>query len=428
MNHKKIREIFVNSGLVLCSLAFLYLILELVVFRFFMQWLPLRTYGILDPGIRIFAQSSKKATIPKDYVLLLGDSLAIGLGDWFLKVNKNINPEFNSAHLIHNQTGKDVINFGYAGADSMRAMISYPQPHLDFAEKTLLYELEHPEYIIVYFFEGNDIDDNVNELNVRFKPVYDFDKVYDQSYFQGFLEEIFVPNHSIYHASREFTFWDNFFVAKYIKALILNFRDVLSVERTSWPLGGYGSWMNDPNLKREDWQEYWSQARPMGTFIRVLMNDQIEQAPDHLLGPGLELSIEEIKLGVYVFDQSLLHLKEQFPDSKIGVVYVPSTLASYHLTTEYIWIQPYFSDTWVYEYSTELVLERTRIISSLIEEVVKKHNVGYLDLKPFVLMKTASQFIHGPVDWTHYNKKGHQMLSEAVIQLMNDLDNADYGQ
>ena len=40
--------------------------------------------------------------------------------------------------------------------------------------------------------------------------------------------------------------------------------------------------------------------------------------------PPIELTDDDIKLGIYVFEQSLLYASEFFKGSKIDIVYLPS--------------------------------------------------------------------------------------------------------
>ena len=89
----KIKKLTVNLSIVITSLIFVYLFFELIFVRFFLSWLPLKTHWFLNDPVRVLAQSSKKWTIPEDYIALLGDSHALGLGDWMLSVNDFLNPD-----------------------------------------------------------------------------------------------------------------------------------------------------------------------------------------------------------------------------------------------------------------------------------------------------------------------------------------------
>lgn len=46
-----------------------------------LRYVPLRLHGDLPEEIRVFAQSSKMGVVPREPVLLLGDSYAQGYGD-----------------------------------------------------------------------------------------------------------------------------------------------------------------------------------------------------------------------------------------------------------------------------------------------------------------------------------------------------------
>lgn len=111
-----LRKIATPIILIVISTALTYLLLELFLFRYFLPILPLNTHVYLHEGIRALAQSSKRSTIPKDYIALVGDSYAQGFGDWFLNSNKNSNSDFHSAHIIHKRTGNDVLSFATGGS------------------------------------------------------------------------------------------------------------------------------------------------------------------------------------------------------------------------------------------------------------------------------------------------------------------------
>jgi len=420
---QNLKKIIINSGLVLGSIIFTYLILELVVFRFFMHWLPLRSYALLDPAIRIFAQSSKKGTIPKDYIALLGDSYAIGLGDWYYSVNKNLNPDYHSAHLIHHQTGRDVVHFGQAGLDNTRALVSFPASIIDYLDKTILYRIDDPDYIIVYFYEGNDLDENVKEIDNRYKPNYDFNKIYDPAYFRKYLEKEVMSNYTLHGDMEQFTFWDNFFVAKYMMALVSNFKDAMQVEETSWPLGGHGPWLNDPDTKLKSWAKDWVYAKLVGSFHQALINGEAVGLVDNLVGPSLSMTEEEVELGVYAYEQSLRFLIERFPHSKIGVIYIPSPMASYHLLSPEVRYISGMLGAKSKIYPTNMVAQRSQLTFQFIKEISQKHGVRYQDLRPLIRKATKREIIHGPIDWFHFNKKGYEVLAQGTIQLIAQFEN-----
>jgi hypothetical protein len=160
----------VKWGLAFGSVVLTYLFLELVGFRFLLPQLPLKLHVYLPREIRVLAQPSKRSTIPRDYIALVGDSYAYGYGDWLLETDGRFNRGFHSADVIHRATGRDVITFGAAGAGSLTGLVSAPIGRLRYLQASWLYVLAEPSVIVVYFYSGNDFDDNLTDLQLRFHP------------------------------------------------------------------------------------------------------------------------------------------------------------------------------------------------------------------------------------------------------------------
>src|SRR5689334_19610609 len=95
--------------LVIVSTAVTYLAAEAAFALVGLRYVPLRLHGELPEEIRIFAQSSKSGVLPRNPVLLLGDSYAQGYGDWLLEADTNGNGPFHSGHVIQEKTGRDVV-------------------------------------------------------------------------------------------------------------------------------------------------------------------------------------------------------------------------------------------------------------------------------------------------------------------------------
>jgi hypothetical protein len=91
-----------------------------------LRYIPLRLHGDLPEDVGVFAQSSKSGVVPRDPVLLLGDSYAQGEGDWVLEADPNRNGPFHSAHVINRLIGRDVVTLGVAGAGSAEGIAAIP--------------------------------------------------------------------------------------------------------------------------------------------------------------------------------------------------------------------------------------------------------------------------------------------------------------
>jgi len=208
-------------------------------------------------------------------------------------------------------------------------------------------------------------------------------------------------------------------------ALVSNFKDAIQDEETSWPLGGHGPWLNDPDTKLKSWAKIWLYEKPVGSFHQALINGEAVGLWDHLVGPSLSMTEEEIELGAYAFEQSLRFLIERFPHSKIGVIYIPSPMASYRLVTPEVRHISGMLGAKSKIYPAKMVAQRSQLTFQFIKEICQKHGVRYQDLRPLIREATEREIIHGPIDWFHFNKKGYEVLAQGAIQLIAQFENSN---
>ena len=147
------------------SLAVTYLAASFVIFRLMLPDLSLNLHPHFPDIAEIFAQTSKAATAPHDYIALFGDSYAEGQGDGLFAADGDRAKFVHSAHVLHRITGRDVMSLGIGGAGSVQMMVRQPARIL--LGNCFLYpRLEMPRQIFVYFYEGNDIDENGYIVNL----------------------------------------------------------------------------------------------------------------------------------------------------------------------------------------------------------------------------------------------------------------------
>ena len=147
-------------------------VLALEIFlRVYFDTLPISFVKYLPTDVRILAQSSKGKRMPENYIALLGDSYALGWGDWYMSVLESKpfdEPSYHSAHVIHDITGTDVLSFAQPGFGSFDALAYYPIRYFEMLRKRG-FALPTPSKIIVYFYEGNDFGDNLALLERYWK-------------------------------------------------------------------------------------------------------------------------------------------------------------------------------------------------------------------------------------------------------------------
>src|SRR5436305_1289888 len=154
---EKLKRALVNLSLVLVSLAITYFIAELVFFRLLLPQMSLNLKTYLPDRADVVTQNSKAGYLPHDYIALLGDSFAEGLGDWLLAARGNRALPFHSANVLHDLLGKDVVSLGRGGYGSAESIVQKPTRVYGNDHCYLFPQFEEPRRFLIYFHEGNDV-------------------------------------------------------------------------------------------------------------------------------------------------------------------------------------------------------------------------------------------------------------------------------
>ena len=408
--NKKTKSKLLNYGLLLFFLSSTYLLLE-VLTAAFLPNMPLRLQGYLPRAIGILAQSSKNGLKPKIYVALCGDSNAVGLGEWFKSVNKWKNPDFGSQHILHKKTGSDVITFGQSGVGSLGGMVASPINGFRYLDSTSFFRIDKPEIILAYFFEGNDINNNIEEIELRFreKEKYDMKKLYDKAYFRKFIKEVIIDKDRAYAEEiKSFRWYDNLVFLKFMRNMISSDLEKIMGKRMK---NIEGDEENPGKVKDRKWDLAEEQIN------RVLVNGKEVAVPGRLQSPALELNEKEIELSLYVFEQSLDYMRQFFNGSKIFVVYIPSPLSSYDLASDKVSIQTYHGRDTIYKAGD--VAKNNYLISSRIKKIAEDNDCVFINTTEAIRNASRKKLLHGPKEWKHFNKDGYTAFTEAIIPYMS---------
>jgi hypothetical protein len=145
---RRMRAIGINALIVVVSTVIGYLVLELVFFRPVLVNITLPVRPFLPETAGVLVQNTKAGTVPHNYVAILGDSYAEGIGDWLLQVGDDDSHGFHAAHVIHAMTGRDVVTFGKGNAGSAEAYVLLPMRALNGGRCLIFPTLEDPGQII----------------------------------------------------------------------------------------------------------------------------------------------------------------------------------------------------------------------------------------------------------------------------------------
>jgi GDSL-like Lipase/Acylhydrolase family len=383
----KLNALAINSLLIVVSTIVGYLILEAIFFRLVLPELRFNARPFLPETPGALVQTSKAGYAPRNYVAIMGDSYAEGVGDEMLDVDGNEARGFHAAHVIHDLTGRDVVTFGKGGAGSAEAFVRLPTRAIEGSRCLIFPTIEDPRQILAYFYEGNDIEENLS------------------------------------------------FAAKVAHAY--GQADARAIERyLSAQYGTFGTWhchlylgdnisrmvrfLNEYYLKKTD--PFHTAEKSQNTF---LIADRASAAPA-VLGPALSVEPAGIRTAIEVFDRSLAWLRQRFAHVPITVVYIPSPLATYRLDAPSV---AYFmiDDTGYHARAAaaEHVALNSDRICTLVREVAARQGTGFLDSRPALRAAAAARPIHGPIDWLHFNHAGYQVFGEILARRLPDPDALD---
>jgi hypothetical protein len=211
------------------------------------------------------------------------------------------------------------------------------------------------------------------------------ERIFEHAYFKQFLNDQTSSSRNL-----RLDLKDNLFFMDFIRTLIENFN--------------------------KDYAGLWEWDFP--EHNEIYLNGKITKIPGFLQSPALELTDEELKLVVYVFEQCLLYLRDYFPGAPISVVYLPSNLSIYDIASENVSIETYHGREQIYP--RERVRERSDQIYQMLTEVMDRHHFKYVDARPKLRAAAKNKLIHGPIDWWHLNKEGQYILAEVVLELTEE--------
>jgi hypothetical protein len=407
--NKKPASLFSNILVFLVSSIILLFAMELV-FPHVLHKLPLSIYVGLDDGYKVLGQSTKKSVVPENYIAIVGDSHALGQGDWYMQAvrkHKFSQGDYHSAHVLYNHTGRDIISYGALGSGSLRGLVSQPIAHFKHINSLRAFDLKDPEMILVYFFEGNDLNDNMIDLYYRYNDKIDLDKFYDPDYFKNFIQKSVLEADPLYKTEGPLK---NFLFTRF---LIESVGDnvVNEIKR------GIKKLKRAVNKKFDELKKDAPHESPPVHYDIALIDGKEFPFPINTQHPAMTLTAEETKKALYIYEQSLLFLSNYFKESPISIVYIPSPLSSYEWVSPTVTISTRVTHI---PFKSSLIHERSQELCLKVEDIARKHNFKFADTRKFFRKAATKEPIHGPKDWLHPNETGYRALAEGVIAAFFD--------
>lgn len=391
-----------NALLVTISILATYAVAELVFFRLALPHMSLNLLPHIPDRAAFFLQGSKTNYVPHDYIALIGDSNAQGMGDWLLETGGDLGKPHHSADVLHQALHTDVVTLGRAASGSAEALVLRVTRVFDDRFCYLFPMIEDPKQILIYFYEGNDIDDNYMLLDHQVRP--------DGSDLRLQIDHFLETQYAVVSSwTCHGHFGDTIFrMARYL----IKYRNYAA------------SFLDQPAA-----QEVLINGNPRGAW--------------RLSVPSLALTEHQVDAGVLVFERSLIWLRRRFPNVPMTLVYIPSPAATYrHSAVTVISHDIYLPITDASQSGTEVLIDgrvfpvaavyaNSQKICEKIRQVSIAQDIGFIDIRPTFRAAAARRPLHGPRDWNHLNETGYRVLGTHLAAQMGtssaDLCNDEWG-
>lgn len=379
------RKILVNTLLVVVSVLFAYGAGELM-FRFALPLLPRHYLHHQPRDIRILAQNTKDGLVPAEgYVAIFGDSYGVGSGDWFINNGYDRESEFQAAHVIRRLTGREVASFAKAGSGNYDGTAIFARNAFRRLAE-LGVGFPDPAVGLIYFYAGNDLTDNERFIERHYAPEWDIERIFDDGYFATFEAEM----------DRRFVTGDALRVQD--RPLLGNF-----LSRT----------VEDMLYRIQKNREGHEGDDTTGHINRALVGGVEVALPDVMEGPALQLDDARTDHALRIFERASLKLRKDFPDTRLFIVYIPAPLSCYDLVSDRATF-----DGGTHLYAPQEVTARANALRDRVRDFAGQEGFAFVDLLTPSRALAHRVLLHGPRDYSHYNRAGYELLARQVADAM----------
>ncbi len=331
-----------------------------------------------------------------NYTAILGDSNAMGSGDGYLNNNYN----YSIGHFLFKKNNENYLIYARAGYGSISAVSNYIK--LSQLENYLLFNKinNKPSTILFFFYEGNDLDENLKEFEVLGK---NFSNLEDYVKFK-INENIFIGMGDIIEAN-----FPVLRLLKFTKQHLINLTQEVNILSGIYDrikkIFGKNVILANKELLGNEKKSYWTNETKNGNIKDIR---PIESAAG-------DLNIKQKIKSLEIFFESILYLKSWEKKDNIKIVFLPSP------ATAYDWVDPinyyprYSKGDLDFKMITKADNEKkSKFIREKIELFSKKNNIQFIDLTNKIKEKTRTNVLHGPIDWIHFNVSGYEFIAKNL--------------
>lgn len=377
-----------------------------VVLHYKLDKLPYKFLNHTSGPVYRLGHYSKKEVIPKNYFAIVGDSNVYGFGPWLYDNSWSMEqPSFATHHLLHASLKKDIVSFGYPGFGLLGSSLSMVSELQMLKNSWIWPRIEDPLEILFVFYEGNDLINNLHEVEQRGLDLHTIESdALDQK------------------------------IAKII-------RDEERKLSESWKITDHSAaWNLFSGLTKNYYRKFFQELEPVSSDPRSVplaqpsatevLNDSkptniakiagVKVPLGFCEGPALLLNDMEIALSLKISEHSLHYLRTNFPDCKISLIYLPSSLSIYDFGDCQISPAPLvmMGKSRSGFFKPVAAIERNKYIREEILKITQKTGTEFWDTTHYLRQIAANQLLHGPRDPIHFNRNGYEAFAEGILSYL----------
>ena len=340
----------------------------------------------------------------KNFSAVLGNSVAQGNGDAYLEGKDN----YSITHKLHDITKKNYLIFGRAGHHSIESVSNLIKVHELSNNFFLIKNLNKPNSIYFYFYEGIDLIWNY-DLFIKTKLENESIKNYTSRLIERDSNPLIKDK--IYNYFPIIPFSGSFL--KDFKRLISdvfqsgNLKNSLSaiMDRIK-KLFGFYIVLGD----RQENNLTWTNSLKEHNNIKNIRPIQ---------GASETLNTNQIKIGLNIFFESVKQVKDWSKAEDITIIYISSPISIYDWNEPIVYelqsLAPKFKKDVKSITNNENKIKNI-FIRQQIKNFSKKNNFVFIDPSDVLIKKGKSEVLHGPLDWGHLNDKGYKIVSDFIVE------------
>lgn len=402
-----------NLALVLVSIAVTLAGIEWLLWRPNLMLVPPYLQAQLG-RIAPFAQTSKAEIRPaSDYVMLVGDSFAEGLGDWMMQALAQNRRKYSAAHVLNDITKRDILTIGMRGGNPLETYVMRTTEVMTGLNQYVDIDLAGPKDLVVFFTEGNDVSDTTALFVHSLSETYPLSCTEDDACIDRVIAELSAgvvrETERRWHLFRNFNVVDT--ALKLVKIMAKNFNR------------GQGIFQSDDPAYyvANEYQEHWERYDASPT--RIWVGRHSGAYPAETVEPFAFHSSAEIEGAANVFGRSLAYIKAYLKPERVFAVYIPTPAIAYRLEGP-IKIRDRIrfnreeerpGDP--VEFTENDLIAKSQEICTAVEARAVQNGTVFIDMRPGLRALTAERgYVHGPNDPGHFNERGYTALAEMIAE------------